>query len=77
MFSEMPLDSRSLVRVTGLHQYHRVAEHHVCDRAKQVVRLFDPGPLRDRLSVMLVRGEGDNSWSRFATRHVCGVCGGV
>ena len=72
----MPLDSLSLVRVTRLDQNHRVAENVVRDRAQQVIRRFDSGPLRSWLSVMLVRGEVD--LGMLALRHrACGVCGGV
>ena len=69
----MPLDGLSLVRVTGLHQNHGVAEHHPLDRAQQVIRLFHPGPLRDRLSIMLVRDEVD--LGVFALHHRACVCG--
>ena len=59
MVLQVLLDGLPLVRVTGLHHHHGVTEHIVCDRAQQVIRLFHPGHLRDRLSGMFVHDELD------------------
>lgn len=71
MVLQVTLDGCPLVRVTGLHQYHRVAEHHMGDRAKKVIRLFNLGPLCRRLFAVFVCGTVDGRLLAF--RH--GGCG--